>query len=104
MAFSREVASKYLQTYMFAKMPAAERKPLIKNIVKCLSSVEEFQVHGRMIGPNAAKNELKLTVLILGKDNEFWKELWQYYVRADVQFGMSGGNKLIETKNEILLK
>ena len=101
MAFSREVAKKYLEKHMFAKTTPAKRKPLIKNIVRCLSSVEEFQVHGRMINANAAKTELKLNVRVLAKDSEYWKDLWNYYVRANVQ--ISSGGKLIETKNEILI-
>lgn len=106
MEFSREVARKYLKTHMFRSLkPAQKQKAAIENVLKHLSSVGIFKVHGRMINGTTAKTELKLNVRLLGKDEPLWKELWQYYVRADVQLARSPGvYKLVETKNEILLR
>ena len=106
MDFSREVARKYLEKHMFKRIrKVSSRKDMIDNVLKGLSSVGIFKVHGRMIDGNAAKTDLKLNVRLLGKDDPLWKDLWQYYVRVDVQFSRTPGYaKLIETKNEILIQ
>jgi hypothetical protein len=106
MDFSREMGRKYLEKYMFKSIrPAAKKTAAIERVLEGLSTVGIFKVHGRMIDANAAKTELSLEVDLLGKDDPLWKEIWQYYVRADVQLGRAGpGAKLIETKNEILLR
>jgi hypothetical protein len=105
MEFSKEVARKYLNAYMFSGVkPAKTRNDMVDVVLKVLSSVGIFKVHGRMINGTAAKNDLHLTVKLLGKDDEFWKDLWQYYVRADVLLSRTPGTaKLIETKDEILV-
>ncbi|MGE5568749.1 MAG: SDH family Clp fold serine proteinase [Rhodospirillales bacterium] len=106
MGFSREVARKYLANYMFKSIrPIREQKKAIELVLKGLSSVGIFKVHGRMIDGNTAKADLKLNVRLLGKDDPLWKELWQYYVRADVQLSRPPGlAKLVETKNEVLFR
>lgn len=77
---------------------------MVDGVLKGLSTVGIFKVHGRMINGIAAKNDLHLKVKLLGKDDEFWKDLWQYYVRADVMLSRApGAAKLIETKSEILV-
>jgi hypothetical protein len=104
MEFSKEVARKYLNAHMFKGIkPAKKRVDMVEVVLKGLSSVGIFKVHGRMINGIAAKNDLHLNVRLLGKDDEFWKDLWQYYVRADVLLARTPGMaKLIETKDEIL--
>jgi hypothetical protein len=57
-----------------------------------------------MIDGTAAKHELKLNVHLLGKDDPIWEVLWDYYVRADVLLSTSTATKLIESKNEVLIK
>jgi ClpP class serine protease len=106
MDFSREVARKYLEKHMFKLVKkGSSRKKMVDNVLKGLSSVGIFKVHGRMIDGNTAKTDLKLNVQLLGKDDPLWKDLWQYYVRVDVQFSRTPGYaKLIETKNEILVQ
>lgn len=102
MDFSREVAKKYLERYMFSDIkPKPKRDKAIDNVLTKLSSVGSFKVHGRMIDGTAAKTDLKLKVTILGKDSPMWENIWQYYVRADVALA-SGVAKLIESKDEIL--
>jgi hypothetical protein len=106
MDFSRDVAAKYLNKYMFANMKnIKERKRAIDKIITGLSSTAVFKVHGRMIDGHAAKTDLKLNVRLLGKDEPLWKDIWHYYIRADVLLAQSHPlAKLIETKDEFLMK
>ena len=84
--------------------PTTTKKQMVDAVLKGLSSVDTFKVHGRMINGTSAKNDLKLEVKLLGKTDEFWKDLWQYYVRAEMMLSrLPGSSKLIETKNEILV-
>jgi hypothetical protein len=104
MEFSREVARKYLEMYMFSgKKPAASQKAAIENVLKRLSSVDIFKVHGRMIDGNEARTDLKLDVELLGKDDPLWKLLWDYYVRADLTMTKVKAAKLVESRNEMLI-
>ena len=105
MDFGKEVARKYLTTYMFGKItPPSRRNAMVEKVLKGLSSVGEFKVHGRMINANAAKNDLHLNVKLLGKADDLWRDLWQYYIRADVFMSRTAGlAKLIETKDEMLI-
>ena len=105
MDFSKEVARKYLKAHMFNSVsPAKKQTEMIDTVLKGLSSVGIFKVHGRMINGIAAKDDLHLKVKLLGKNDDFWKDLWQYYVRADVLLSRSHGmGKLIKTKDEILI-
>lgn len=105
MDFSREVARKYLAKYMFSKLkPPSAQKKAIENVVTRLSSVDIFRVHGRMIDGHAAKTDLKLNVRMLTKDEPIWETLWEYYVRADLVLARIGGGKLIESRNEVLVR
>jgi hypothetical protein len=105
MEFSREVARKYLAKYMFSGItPSSKQKQTVDNVLDRLSSVNIFKVHGRMIDGNAAKTDLGLSVRLLGKDEDIWKDLWHYYVRADVLLKKHGVTKIIESKSNILIK
>lgn len=105
MDFSREVAKKYLPLFMFKKIkPPAAQKKAINLVLDRLSSVGIFKVHGRMIDGNTAKRELKLDVLLLGKDHHLWELLWDYYVRADLVLTRTESIKLIESRTESLFK
>ncbi|HVU47873.1 MAG TPA: hypothetical protein VHD85_17205 [Terracidiphilus sp.] len=101
MDFSRAVASKYLERYMFAQAKKASRDKAIQNVLTRLSSVGIFKVHGRMIDGNEAKTELNLNVKLLPKDDPLWQDIWHYYIRADVALA-SGASKLIESRCECL--
>jgi hypothetical protein len=105
MEFSREIARKCLNAYMFRDItPASKREKMVDTVLTGLSSVDTFKVHGRMINGSAAKNDLNLAVKLLGKNEIFWKDIWQYYVRADLVLSrIAGASKLIETKEEILV-
>jgi hypothetical protein len=102
MDFSRTVASKYLERYMFSGIKAkVQREKAIKNVLEKLSSVVNFKVHGRMIDGNTAKTGLKLSVRLLPKDDPLWQDVWHYYIRADIAL-VGGVGKLIESRCECL--
>jgi hypothetical protein len=106
MEFSREVARKYLAKHMFSSIKQSDvRKETIDKVLKGLSSVSIFKVHGRMIDGNAAKTDLKLNVRLLGKDDPLWEDIWRYYVRADVALTRNQKSfKLVETRNVVLIQ
>jgi hypothetical protein len=80
-----------------------ERKKRIEKVLKGLSSVEQFKVHGRMINANAAKTTLELNVNIIPKDNAYWRDVWHYYLRVNVMMAKQGAAKAIESRNELLM-
>lgn len=102
MDFSKTVASKYLERYMFAGIkPKTARNKAVATVLTKLSSVGTYKVHGRMINGNAAKTELKLQVTLLPKDDALWRDVWHYYIRADVALA-AGAGKILESRNECL--
>jgi ClpP class serine protease len=109
MKFGRDMVEQCLTKYMFKKY-AKDSKKLAEKINKVLedmSSTNTFMVHGRMINAHTAKTSLGLNIDLLGKDNAYWKLIWQYYVRADIGLGRTPGSKraskMIETKSETLI-
>ncbi|NUQ78024.1 MAG: hypothetical protein HUU21_31200 [Polyangiaceae bacterium] len=105
MDFSRDVAESNLRKHMFAGVkPKKAQDQLVNNVLKQLSATELFKVHGRMIDANSAKTILKLKTRILPKDDELWKAIWAYYVRAEVLFARNLFGKLIESKHESLVQ
>ena len=103
MGFSRQVARQKLSKHMFAKLGKAEQKKRIEKVIKGLSSVEQFKVHGRMINATVAKSELALNINIIPKDDQYWKDIWQYYVRISVMMSKTGAAKVVESRNELLM-
>jgi hypothetical protein len=101
MDFGRDVVRKLLSDHMFGK--AKDKKAKIDKIVDTLSSVKQFKVHGRFINGNYARRELSLKVKLLARDELFWKKVWEYYTRAEITLKRSGGDKLFETKHEVLI-
>lgn len=101
-AFSKDVATKYLDRFMFKGVRGKDAK--IKKVLNRLSGTSETKVHARMIDANDAKINLGLNVRILPKDDNFWKLLWDYYVRADIAMKRSKSVKLLETKHDMLIK
>jgi hypothetical protein len=105
MGFSKDIATKYLDRYMFSHVKKkTDRSKKIQTVLNRMSAVSVTKVHGRMIDGNTAKNELELNVRLLGKEDPLWKLLWQYYLRADVAMNNIGAAKLVETKAEMLFK
>jgi hypothetical protein len=97
MEFGREVGKKLLCDYMFkgdsTKTVAAD------NIVKELSSVERFKVHGRRIDGQMART-LGLNIRLCGHDDKLWSKAFEYYRRANIALGRHKAQKLFETKHE----
>jgi hypothetical protein len=100
MEFGRDVARKFLETYMFKD--ESNKKAKADKAVKILSSIERFKVHGRMVNGQTARNELDLGVKMCGQNDPLWKKLWEYYTRAEVAIGRGGVAKMFETEHELL--
>ncbi|NLF30567.1 MAG: hypothetical protein GX591_06735 [Planctomycetes bacterium] len=101
MAFGGDVAKKFLVNHMFHKMQDGEAAA--DNVVKTLSSVERFKVHGRLIDGRTARTELKLKVKLCSQKDEFWGHVWEYYTRAEVAIARSNSMKWFETEDELLM-
>lgn len=101
-AFSRDVAAKYLDQFMFKGVSGKEDK--IQRVLERLSGTSGTKVHARMIDAHAAKIDLGLNVRVLPKDDRFWRIIWDYYVRADIAMKRSNTVKLVETKHDMLIK
>lgn len=106
MDFSRDVARKNLAEHMFSEVDdATQREGIIDNVLKELSSPEQFKIHARMINAHTAKTTLGLNVRILPKDDPLWSLIWQYYIRADVFLSGRYGircSRLLESREESL--
>jgi len=100
MDFGRDVAKKFLETYMFKGKKDKDAK--VKKVVDTLSSVKRFKVHGRRVDGRTARTELKLKVDLRGKNDPLWKKIWEYYTRADMALANSNAAKLLETEHELL--
>jgi len=101
MAFGRDVAKKLLSEYMLKRRRDKRRQ--INKIVRELSSVERFRVHGRQIDGNAARREFGLNVRLLGLNDKHWKLIWEYYNRAYIAYRSVGVQKLFESEHEMLV-
>lgn len=103
MDFGRDVVRKLLSAHMFAKEKDKQaRDQKINKIVNMLSSVKTHMVHGRTIDGRTARQELKLNVKLLAKNDPLWKKVWEYYTRAELYLGMIRGPKMFETREEAL--
>ncbi len=100
MDFGRDVARKLLGQYMFGK--EKNKTGLIDRVIKDLTSVELFKVHGRGLDGRTARTQLKLNVSLRGKTDKLWQKVWEYYTRATVTTGMGGVVKMFETEHELL--
>ena len=101
MGFSRDVATKLLNLYMF-KSKTKGKKAKIDHAVQYLSSVQTHMVHSRSINGRVAKTELELKVRLLGKGDEFWKKIWEYYTRAELHVTAMKAQKMFETEHDLL--
>lgn len=97
-AFSRDVAERFLFDYQIpAKLRAAGEtvsRRTIKNRAKkaatnLLSADARFS-HGRLIGPEEARDEVGLHVQLLDRHDKLWTAYWELYVRAEVYMQFLG--------------
>lgn len=86
--FGKDMVSKHLRAYMLPRLlPDADRRALgsrAANIASNLSQANKRFSHGRMIGATEARDELKLDVEVLDKDDERWKTIWEIWVRMEI--------------------
>jgi hypothetical protein len=101
MDFGREVVRNLLMKYMFAKDADARTKA--DKVVQMLSSVKQHKVHGRLIDGGTARTELGLNVNLLAKDSALWKNVSEYYTRAEISLGTASSAKMFETRHEMLI-
>jgi ATP-dependent protease ClpP protease subunit len=90
--FARDVATKFLERYQLpAKARAAGSEVNPQQIAgealdaaeNLLSEVERFS-HGRLIGPEEARDDVGLHVDVKDSDDPGWAPYWELYVRAEV--------------------
>lgn len=91
--FSRKFAEVALSQYMLKNNPAKA-----KAIAKALSDNRKWLSHGKRIGIKEAQN-LGLDVDLIDRKSKFWKLLWEYYCRAQVNFNTTGTMKLFDCKS-----
>ncbi|HLX84408.1 MAG TPA: hypothetical protein VKR59_10960 [Terriglobales bacterium] len=107
--FAKKTAITLLDKYMLKpKYPSAtKRSKTAKTIAEKLLSKQLFPVHGHYIDGTTAKG-LGLEVEVLGKDDPLWRQIWDYYIRCEVQMNLpiQAGyikTKLFESGNQVSL-
>jgi hypothetical protein len=107
--FAKKTAITLLDKYMLnPSFPEAkERNGKANEIAEKLLSKQLFPVHGHYIDGTTAK-KLGLEVEVLDKDDALWKQLWDYYIRCEIQMNLplQGGlvkTKLFESSNQVSL-
>jgi hypothetical protein len=87
MNFSKQTAIRMLEKYMLKGRikDAKARTTKAGEIAEKLLSKQLFPIHGHFIGAATAKNDLELEVEILDRQDELWKLIWEYYIRAEIQ-------------------
>ena len=101
MEFGRDVGEKLLIEHMFSRKPKKDAEAA--RVVKQLSSVELYKVHGRTINGATARRDLGLKVRLCADDDVFWGKVWEWYTRADILLMKGAAFKMFETKHELLI-
>lgn len=107
--FAKKTAVTLLDKYMLKPgySEATERTNKANDIAQKLLSKQLFPVHGHYIDGSTAK-QLGLEGEVLDKDDVLWKQIWDYYIRCEVQMNipLQAGyikTKLIESGNQVSL-
>lgn len=99
--FSRDIARHFLRDYQFAaKAKLEDPTPTEGEIAErarlaaenLLSAGARFS-HGRLIGPEEARDEIGLNIEILDRDDPVWQAYWELYVRAEVYMQASAAGE-----------
>jgi hypothetical protein len=98
MEFGRDVGKKMLCEHMFKGSSGNDARA--DKIVKNLSSVELYKVHGRLINGPMARS-MGLAVRACARTDEFWKTIFEYYQRATICIGRESAVKLFETEHDM---
>lgn len=81
----------------FPAKKAAWRKNKAEEIAKNLTSTDRRFIHGRMISSSECKS-LGINVVELDKSDEYWKNLFELYVRAEVLMSVRSGQNSVVAK------
>jgi hypothetical protein len=107
--FAKKTAVTLLDKYMLkpSHSEATERAKKANDIAQKLLSKQLFPVHGHYIDGSTAK-QLGLEVEVLDKADVLWKQIWDYYIRCEVQMNipLQAGyikTKLFESGNQVSL-
>jgi len=111
MNFSKQTAIRMLGKYMLKERikDAKARNKKAEEIAEKLLSKQLFPIHGHFIGGTTAKNDLELEVDILDRDDDLWKLIWEYYIRAEIQMDIPAAGlqaqkiKLFESSGHSLI-
>ena len=89
--FSRDLAKKFLPEHQLkakyrGKSGYGRKKlgELAEEAAENLLSREARFSHGRLIGPDEARDEVGLNVVLLDRDDPVWEAYWELYVRSEV--------------------
>jgi hypothetical protein len=86
--FGKDMVSKQLRRHMLPRLlPDADPRQLgqrASQIASNLSQANKRFSHGRMIGAQECRDDLKLDVEILDKKDERWKTIWEIWVRMEI--------------------
>ena len=86
--FGKDMVSKHLRKHMLPRLlPGSDSKVLgqrAARIANDLSQANKRFSHGRMIGAEECRDDLRLDVEILAKDDERWKVIWEIWVRMEI--------------------
>jgi hypothetical protein len=97
--FARKTAITLLDKYMLMQkfLTPQDRTKKAGEIAEKLLSKQLFPVHGHYIDGTTAQ-KLGLEVEVLDKDDALWKQIWNYYIRCEVQMNISLQPPAIKTK------
>lgn len=86
--FGKDMVSKHLRSYMLPRvLKEANARTLgqrASQIANNLSQANRRFSHGRMIAAEECRDDLKLDVEVLEKDDERWKLIWEIWVRMEI--------------------
>jgi hypothetical protein len=107
--FAKKTAITLLDKYMLKPTfpEATKRSKKANDIAEKLLSKQLFPVHGQYIDAATAQ-KLGLEIEVLDKNDALWTQLWDYYIRCEVQMNipLQAGyikTKLFESGNQVSL-
>lgn len=88
--FAEKTATRMLEKYMLSgQIPNQQsRHRKARQIAAKLLSKALFPVHGHVINATTARDQLGLNVDILDMQDELWRLIWGYYIRAEMQLNI----------------
>ena len=103
MGFSKKLAKEYLTNMLEGQCSSPQKRgQIVRQVIKRLTQPKEHDVHSRFIHVQEAKR-LELGVVSLGKHDELWCAMWDYYNRSFVWTGTTGVPKFVESPHGTLV-